>query len=117
MKRVRYAKPKANYVRTIRVSDMDRLGIKHKGEDLVFNQGNNFMLVMSNQMSESLVEKLPGMFVVADAEGEDETPEVLEPMTSLAASTAGSSEDDPDSSEASGDDEAQASTASKSKKR
>lgn len=108
MKNVIWKKAAAGRSRVLRTADLDRLGIKHKGQDLVWNQDNNFTLEMSNQMSDSLVEKLPGDF--SATEGTDEVPEVQDPMTSLASSTAGSGEGSPDESPASGDDDAQAST-------
>lgn len=116
MKRVMTKKRGAEYIRILRTTDLDRLGIKHKGENLVWNRENNFTLEMSNQMSDSLVEKLPNDFIVSDADGEDEVPEVKDPMTSL-ASSAGLAEGSPDESVESADDQAQGSTRPKSKNR
>jgi len=116
MKNVRWTRAAANKSRVLRTKDLDRLGIKHKGQDLVWNKDNNFTLEMSNQMSDSLVEKLPE-FIATDADGVDETSEVQDPMTSLASSTAGSDEGSPEESEASGDDEVQASTGRRSRNR
>ena len=98
MKSVRYLKARSGVVRILRTKDLDRLDIKHKGQDLVWNKDNNFTIVMNNQMSDSLVEKLPGDFVASDADGEDETPEVQEVMTSLASSGTGSDMGLPESS-------------------
>lgn len=105
MKRVRYARPRANFERILRVSDLDALGVPHKGEPLVWNQANGFEIVMSNKMSESLVDKLPKEFILFDTDGEDEAPEVLEPMTSLAQSASDEPEELPDESESAGDDD------------
>ena len=116
MKSVRYRKARSGVVRILRTQDLDRLGIKHKGQDLTWNQANNFTVVMNNQMSDSLVEKLPGDFDASDAEGEDETPEVQEVMTSLASSGTGSDMDLPESSVSSGASGQQASTPKASKK-
>lgn len=115
MKRVRYARPRANFTRGIRVKDMDRLGIEHKGEDLMFSQANGFEIVMSNKMSESLVDKFPGEFLVFDSDAEDEPVTVPEPMTSLAQSASDAPQDAPDASEESGDADEQASTRKRSK--
>jgi hypothetical protein len=86
MKAVRYLHPQAGAVRVLRTKDLDQLGIKHKDEDLVWNQENNFTIVMNNHMSDSLVEMLPTEFVAMDTDEADEAPEVPEPMTSLAPS-------------------------------
>lgn len=115
MKRVRYARPRPHFTRGIRVKDMDRLGIDHKGQDLMFNAANHFEIVMSNKMSESLVDKFPGEFLVFDSDAEDEPVEVLEPMTSLAHSSTSEPEGDPESSEESESDDSQASTRKRSK--
>jgi hypothetical protein len=108
MKNVIWNGAAAGSARVLRVKDLDALDIKHKDEDLVWNQANNFTLEMSNQMSDSLVEKLPGEFRVT--EGTDEVPEIQDPMTSFAASSTGSDEGSPDESSASGDDDQRAST-------
>lgn len=97
MKTVRYARPRANFVRRMRPIDLQRLGIDHK-EELVWSQANQFQIVLSNKLSESLVAKLPGEFILFEAGGEDEAPEVKEPMTSIAESASVDSEDDPDES-------------------
>ena len=115
MKRLRYARPRANFVRVIRVKDMDRLGISHKGEDLVFSTDNGFEIVMSNKMSESLVDKFPGEFLVFDSDAEDEPVEVPEPMTSLAQSASSDPQGEPESSQMSFDDVAGESTRKRSK--
>jgi hypothetical protein len=115
MKAVRHRNPRAGYIRILRTSDLDALGIKHKGQDLVWNQDNNFTIVMNNQMSDSLVERLPTEFIAMDAEEADEASEVPDPMTSLASSLPEASESDPESSEASGDDDVQRSTRKRSK--
>jgi len=116
MKAVRYANPRSGYVRILRTTDLDSLGIKHKGEDLVWSKENNFTIVMNNQMSDSLVERLPTEFIAVDAEEADEADPVLEAMTSLAQSHPVSSESAPEASEDSGDDEVQQSTRKRSKK-
>lgn len=117
MKRVRYARPRPGYKRTLRTKDLDQLGIEHKNEDLTWSPENRFEVVLSNKMSESLVAKLPGEFVLFDTDGEDEAPEVEERMTSLADSITRSGEgfsDDPVSD--SGDDD-ESSTSKKSRNR
>lgn len=116
MKLVRYRRPRAGFSRVLRVKDLDQLGIKHKGEDLVWNKDNNFQVVMNNQMSESLVEKLPGEFSAMDTDEADEAPEVPEPLTHFTPNDqSDDSVDNPDESAASGDDEAKASTRKGSK--
>ena len=117
MKNVRFLRARANFTRVLRTSDLDRLGIKHKGQDLVWNQANNFTIEMNNQMSDSLVEMFPREFVATPTDEADEAPEVQEPMTSLASSIAGSTEGSPDESEASAADDQAVSTRSKSKTR
>lgn len=85
MKTVRWARPAANKRRILRVQDLVQLGVEHKGEDLTWSKDNKFEIVMTNRMSDSLVGKLPGEFVVFDIEGEagDEPVEILEPLTTL----------------------------------
>lgn len=102
MKAVRFNRPRANFRRILRPHDLEALGISSK-ETLVWNPENNFTIVMNNKLSESLVGKLPGEFTMSDTEGDDEDPEVLDPMTSLAQSGSGhpegsadESKDDPD---------------------
>jgi hypothetical protein len=108
MKAVRYVENRAGYVRILRTSDLDSLGIKHHGEDLVWNQENNFTIVMNNQMSDSLVERLPTEFVAEDADEADDA-------TSTAQSHPKASQSDPESSVASGDDDVRRSTHKRSK--
>jgi hypothetical protein len=117
MKRVRYARPRANFIRTLRVKDLDQLGIDHKGEDLVWDKDNGFEIVMSNKMSDSLVEKLPNEFILFDSDAEDEPVEVLDPMTSLASQQSELPEEEPESSESDPDDGASSSTRTSSRKR
>lgn len=97
MKRVRYARPRANFVRRLRPIDLRQLGIDHN-EELVWNQANRFEIVLSNKVSESLVARLPDEFILFEAGGEDEAPEVKEPMTSIAESASVDSEGVPDES-------------------
>jgi hypothetical protein len=115
MKRVRSKKARAGFTRILRTKDLDRLGIKHKGEDLVWSPENKHTLVMSDQLSDSLVEKLPTEFIVTDVK-EDETPKPL-PQLTLLESPAGSVQDAPESSVESGTDQVQSSTPKASKKK
>jgi len=117
MKQVVYTGKKVpGKIRILRPVDLDRLGIKtHKGEDLVWNPENRYTIVMSNQLSDSLVDKLPNEFAAYDAEGADESLDVEVAATSLDASNAGSDEGSPDESESSGDDEEQSTPESKAK--
>lgn len=108
MRSVRYSNPRAGYQRILRTSDLEALGVKHRGEDLVWNTENNFTVVMSNQMSDSLVERLPTEFVAEDADEADDA-------TSTAQSHPEASQSDPESSEASGDDDVRRSTHKRSK--
>lgn len=115
MKAVRYARPRPNFRRTLRPRDLDMLGLENKGETLVWSPENKFTIVMSNKASESLVAKLPGEFILFDAEGDDEPEEVLDPMTSLASTQSSSPEEQPDESQPDPDTASRASTRSKSK--
>lgn len=110
MKNVRWIPGRRGTARLLTPKDLDRLEIKHNDKDLVWNQANNFTLEMSNQMSDSLVEKLPTEFSATG--GDDESP----PANSLDDSSSGSSEGSPDESVPSGDDDAQASTPKRRRK-
>jgi hypothetical protein len=110
MKTVRYARPRPNFSRTFRVKDMDRLGIPHLGQPISFNMGNQFQVVMSNKMSESFVAKLPGEFILFDIKGNDEAPEVLEPLTSLTPSASSNPQESLFDSEGDPDDDDESST-------
>jgi hypothetical protein len=115
MKQVIYTGRKVpGKIRILRTQDLDQLGIKHKGEDLVWSPENRYNIVMSNQMSDSLVDKLPNEFAAYDADGEDESPEPEVAATSL-ESPAGSDEDPPEESPESVDDDSGSSTQKKSK--
>ena len=82
MKNVHYAKPKPNFVRTLRPVDLASLGIDTK-ETLVWSAGNNFCMTLSNKLSDSLVAKLPTEFRVVDIDDDDETVAVIDPMTTI----------------------------------
>lgn len=110
MRRVRYIKVRANFTRTLRVKDLEMLGIPHLNKPLSFHSGNQFTLVMSNKMAESLVAKLPKEFMMFDPEGDDETPEVLEPLTSLMPSINSKPEESSDDSLGDPDDDDESST-------
>jgi len=115
MKAVQYANPRAGYVRILRTTDLDSLGIQHKGEDLIWNKENNFTIVMNNQMSDSLVERLPTEFIATDTGEADEADPIPEVMTSLAPIGTGSDMDLPESSVSSGTSGAKRSTPKASK--
>lgn len=89
MQSVTYLKGRAKFRRVFRVSDLDRLSIPHKGEDLVFSADNRFTIVMSNKMSESFVAAFPKEFKAYPAEGDDESHEleVKDPLISLTESS------------------------------
>lgn len=89
MKSVRYMYPRANFRRVLRPTDLERLGMINVKETLVWEPENGFTIVMNNKLSDSLVDKLPSEFIALDADGDDEAPVVLEPMTSIAQSTSG----------------------------
>jgi len=112
MKSVRYI---LGHTRILRASDLDALGIKHKDEELVWNKENNFTVVMNNQTSDSLVERLPTEFVIVDEEEADETSDESSLATSPSSSHPEASQSDPESSVASGDDEVGQSTRNASK--
>lgn len=70
MKTVHYTKPKKDFVRTLRPIDLASLGIQSK-ETLVWSEQNNFCLLLSDELSDSLVEKLPTELKAVDAEGDE----------------------------------------------
>jgi hypothetical protein len=109
MKSVRYTKGSKGIIRVMRPQDLDRLHVPHDGEDLVWNQANNFTIVMNNRMSDSLVERLPTEFVAEDADEADNA-------TSTAQSNPEASQSAPEASEDSGDEEVKRSTRKRSKK-
>lgn len=111
MKSVTYLHGRAKFRRVLRPMDLDRLGVPHKGEDLVFEPGNKFTIVMNNKASDSLVEAFPNDFKAYPVDGDDEAPEVevLEPLTSLHASSATEPDESADDSEESGDDDVKSS--------
>lgn len=121
MKSVHYLHPRANFTRSLRVKDLDALGIEVK-EDLVFEPKNKFTIVLSNKTSDSLVAALPKEFKAYPADGDDESPEVLEPLTALHPSSSteidsSSSDDSEDEPVASLSEEDVTSTSSTPKRR
>jgi len=115
MKNVRLKKARSNYRRVLRAKDLDARGVKHKGSDLVWSPENNFTIEMTNQMSDSLVAAFPDEFVTSDADGDDESPDVQDAMTSLASGPEGSVPGSPDESLASSADDEGSSTRRASK--
>jgi len=111
MKSVTYIRGRAKFRRVLRPSDLDRLGVPHKDEDLVFSPENKFTIVMNNKMSDSLVAAFPDDFKAYSVDGDDEEPEieVKEPLTSLTASSAQDPDESADDSEESGDDDVKSS--------
>lgn len=99
MTTVRYARPKRNFERVLRVKDLDRLGILHAGQPLVWNDANGFQIEMSDEMSDSLVEKLPTEFIVFKPRQKDEI------HLDASASDESASADSVGSADASVDDE------------
>jgi hypothetical protein len=110
MPAVRYIRIRKGFKRTLRVKDLEQLGIPHEGQPLSWGVHNGFTIVMSKEMSDSLVAKLPNEFIALPVKGEDESPstdsvddsESDDPQESVVDSE-GDPEDDDESS--TGDDD------------
>lgn len=72
MPAVRLIHIRKNFRRTLRVSDLDQLGVPHEGKPLSWDASNGFTIVTSREMSDSLVAKLPKEFIALPVPGEDE---------------------------------------------
>ena len=75
MKRVRYINGRKDFRRILRPMDLQRMGIDHNHE-LCWETSNRFEIVLSNKVSDSLAARLPGEFILFEADGEDEAPAV-----------------------------------------
>lgn len=100
MKKVRWVAPQPTYRRELSVDDLVSLGAKSAKEDLVFSRENGFILELNNEVSDSLVDKLPDEFVLVDdkeAEAIVEAVGSVEPrLTRLQETGDESSDDEPE---------------------
>ena len=67
---VRLIHIRKGYKRTLRVRDLDQLGIPHQGQPLSWGPENGFTIVMSDEMSDSLIAALPKEFIALLAPGQ-----------------------------------------------
>lgn len=70
-------KNQPTYRRELSAADVQRLGASHAKADLVFSRENGFTLELSNEVSDSLVEKLPEEFVIVDDKEAEEVKEAV----------------------------------------
>lgn len=107
MKAVKFIHGRPGYSRYLSLEDLDHLGIKFpvSTENLVWNQENQHTIVMSNEMSDSLVEALPDEFVAFDPEEADEASEEKDVMTVDTSGTSGPPDGSPSNSEESSNDD------------
>jgi hypothetical protein len=91
MKAVKFASAGTGVERHLSLADLDSLGIKYSDSQagLVWSDHNDHTIVMSNEMSDSLVEALPGEFVVSDPDEEDEPRQAKKSMTVDTSGTSG----------------------------
>ena len=73
MPAVRLIHMRKGFKRTLRPKDLDQLGVPHEGVALSWSAENQFTIVMSDEMSDSLVAALPKEFVALPVPGEAKT--------------------------------------------
>lgn len=95
MKEVRYIRVKPNFRRIMRVKDFVALGIDPPASDQMWSAQNRFTVVMSNELSDSLVAKLPAEFMIMNELGDDDAP-IDESASSDPQEQSDASEGDPD---------------------